>query len=192
MQLQVQLLSMIQTASPPKIKNRYTTLWQHHKKKLELTLILSIKDDNLLQIGNTYFTCSTNTSLYLIFCCGSIKSTGKTGICSLSPLSQLSPCHAPICSRSIQPIFIDAQYIPGTALNTENTKMTKAPQGSLANRMADMQTHSCNKREVLNQRSTQSRSPKQGLLTQWVFDGEAGGLDQCWGEGSQWQKMRLE
>lgn len=85
-----------------------------------------------------------NTPLYLAFCCELVKSTGtsKNGTYSIGPLSQLSACHAPTChSRSFQPTFIDAWYLPGTAFSTKNTEMTKVIQGSLANGVIDVWTH---------------------------------------------------
>lgn len=53
-----------------------------------------------------------------------------------------SICH----SRSIPLAFIDiAWYLPQTALNTKNTKMTKVTLGSLTNGMMDMWTHNYKK-----------------------------------------------
>lgn len=97
-----------------------------------------------------------NTPLYLAFCCELVKSTGtsKNGTYSISPLSQLSTCHAPTChSRSFQPTFIDAWYLPGTAFSAKNTEMTKVIQGSLANGVIDVWTH------VLNSGYPQNRRP---------------------------------
>lgn len=93
------------------------------------------------QYGTHTSLCFINTPLYLVFCYRPVKSTStsKNGTYSLSSLSQLNSCHAPIChSRSSQPTFIDVCHLLGTDLNTENIEMAKVTQGSLVNGMIDM------------------------------------------------------